>query len=76
MVGKKVTHKIFGIGVVKEVKEAEGFIVVEFVKDQSNPKRTQTLTFPYPGAFVQHLTAEDEDTQKTVLAKIGAKDKE
>jgi hypothetical protein len=75
MVGKKLTHKIFGAGTVKSLNEAEGSIVVEFNKEHTNPqiKRTQTLTFPYPGSFVQHLTAEDEETQKAVLAMIGTK---
>ena len=70
MVGKKITHKIFGSGVVKDLKEAEGSIIIEFDKDPSNPKikRTQKLSFPYPGAFVEFLTAEDEETQKAVLA--------
>jgi hypothetical protein len=78
MVGQKITHKIYGAGIVKSLNEAEGSIVVEFNKEHTNPqiKRTQTLTFPYPGAFVQHLTAEDEETQKAVLAKVGTKQTE
>ena len=73
MVGKKVTHKIFGVGVVKEIDETS--IRITFDKGHPNPnvKRTQTLSFPYPRAFVQFLTAEDAETQKAILAELSSK---
>ena len=68
MIGQKVTHKIFGTGVVKAIDEDKNSISVEFEKDQH--KRSNTFCFPYPRAFREFLTAADEDVQKALLAKL------
>jgi hypothetical protein len=60
MIGTKVTHKQFGVGIVKDIDESEGLIKITFLKN--------TLAFPYPGAFREFLTAEDPEMQKALTS--------
>ena len=59
MTGEKVLHGKFGVGIVKDI--ADGRIIIEFDKKR-------TLTFPFPDAFNNYLTAEDENVQKALTS--------
>ena len=58
MIGEKVTHKIFGEGVICPVDTDKNLVSVTFGKT--------TLCFPYPDSFNGYLTAVDFELQKTL----------
>ncbi len=58
MIGEKVTHEIFGEGVISSVDTDKNLVSVVFGK--------RTLCFPYPDSFRGYLTAVDLDLQKSL----------
>lgn len=60
MVGKKVKHKAFGVGVIKEFEN--NYMTVEFAE--------KTSKFTYPDAFEKFLQLEDELEQQEIVNEI------
>ena len=65
MVNQNVYHKIFGTGIVTKINDSTNIITAVFGDKPHD--------FVYPDAFEKFLTAEDADTQKTILAEIERK---
>ena len=60
MVGKKVKHKTFGVGVIKEFEN--NYMTVEFAE--------KTSKFTYPDAFEKFLQLENELEQQEIVNEI------
>lgn len=63
MIGKKVKHKTYGLGVITEFDNS--YITVEFDE--------KTTRFPYPDAFEKFLTLEKESEQQNIINEIEKK---
>jgi len=63
LVGAKVLHKAFGVGVIAEAET--GYVTVEFAE--------KTSKFTYPDAFEKFLTLENESEQQCVVNEIEKK---
>jgi transcription elongation factor GreA-like protein len=68
MIGEKVVHRHFGVGTVKQVDYTDGSITIAF--EAIRP----VLSFAYPNAFSEYLTAADADSQADILQEIAKKD--
>ena len=65
LIGVDVNHKVFGVGVVVNVDEANSRVDVQF--------KDGTRTFAFPQGFVKFLTVKDENI-KTELDSLIAED--
>lgn len=63
LVGQKVKHKVFGVGMISS-QDDEGHITVDFATKQS--------LFKYPMAFDGFLVAQDESVQKEIEKVLDA----
>ena len=66
IVGKKVSHKLFGIGTITRFRGKEQnsnkYIIVQF--------ENKSVEFPYPTAFENHLQAVDPSFAKSVEEEL------
>ena len=63
MIGKKVKHKTYGLGVITEFDNS--YITVKFAE--------KTTRFPYPDAFEKFLALENESEQQNIINEIEKK---
>lgn len=63
LIGKKVKHKTYGLGVITEFDNS--YITVKFAE--------KTTRFPYPDAFEKFLTLENESEQQNIINEIEKK---